>query len=212
MAPKSHCFRPIYGVEAAEKILEVSLLKDLHVSSLCIRYFQFFERFSVKILMGPCSLSTADGPYQPFKEGTQDIRLITIIPVQDDAAARSQIRCRLDLVSLSGQFHSPAYQKYLKNASAYNETGEFIKVPAAGQECKQQELEEWIEVSASGDDATTSLPEFRYTWGDYMALSYTWGDPSLTREILLNGNSLRVTANVEACLRVLRAKAYIKRG
>lgn len=45
-----------------------------------------------------------------------------------------------------------------------------------------------------------------------MALSYTWVDPSITREILLNGYSMQVTANVEACLRVLRDKAYIKKG
>lgn len=37
----------------------------------------------------------------------------------------------------------------------------------------------------------------------YTALSYTWGDPSTTREIILNDQRVRVTANLECVLRHL---------
>jgi hypothetical protein len=52
----------------------------------------------------------------------------------------------------------------------------------------------------------------RFAWGDYVALSYTWGDPKETREIFVNGKSVQVTVNLEAALRVLRGKAPVKAG
>jgi hypothetical protein len=39
------------------------------------------------------------------------------------------------------------------------------------------------------------------------ALSYVWGDPSITNEIFLHGESFQVTANLESALRHLRLKA-----
>ncbi|KIM98268.1 hypothetical protein OIDMADRAFT_69443, partial [Oidiodendron maius Zn] len=38
----------------------------------------------------------------------------------------------------------------------------------------------------------------------YTALSYTWGDPTVTKEILVNGKPLQVTTNLESALRHLR--------
>ncbi|KAF1978376.1 heterokaryon incompatibility, partial [Bimuria novae-zelandiae CBS 107.79] len=52
----------------------------------------------------------------------------------------------------------------------------------------------------------------RFDWGDYVALSYTWGDPKETREIVVNGKSVQVTVNLEAALRALRDKAPVKAG
>ena len=41
--------------------------------------------------------------------------------------------------------------------------------------------------------------------GSYTALSYCWGDPDITVEVLVNGQSINVTVNLEAALRRLRA-------
>ena len=38
----------------------------------------------------------------------------------------------------------------------------------------------------------------------YEALSYTWGDLTITRPIILNGTSFEITANLEIALRYLR--------
>ncbi|KAF2800317.1 HET-domain-containing protein, partial [Melanomma pulvis-pyrius CBS 109.77] len=46
---------------------------------------------------------------------------------------------------------------------------------------------------------------FRYTWGDFEALSYTWGDGDNTRKILLNGICKEVSNNLEEALRTLRS-------
>jgi hypothetical protein len=140
--------------------------------------------------------------YQPFQDEANEIRLITILPIEGEATQSSQIRCRLEVVSFDEKFRSPAYKLYRSNTYPL----------APGRIVTQDTLEDWVEVLAPLDDATTNLPEFRYTWGDYMALSYTWGDPSKIREILVNGRVMRVTENLEACLRVLRDKPYIQKG
>jgi hypothetical protein len=43
---------------------------------------------------------------------------------------------------------------------------------------------------------------------EYVALSYCWGDPLITRAIVVNGMSIQVTTNLEAALRALRALKY----
>ena len=49
-------------------------------------------------------------------------------------------------------------------------------------------------------------------WGDYRALSYTWGDPRFTCEIKVNGLPMRVTKNLEWGLKDLRDKQYVRDG
>jgi Heterokaryon incompatibility protein (HET) len=54
--------------------------------------------------------------------------------------------------------------------------------------------------------------EGRFPWGDFVALSYTWGDARETKEIFINGRAVRVRPNLEAALRVLREKGPIRAG
>ena len=152
--------------------------------------------------------------YQPFKDGTNEIRLITILPAtgEGEAAIASQIHCRLDTVSLDDKCFTPAYQESLSNTDDWRGPGRFVKLYPVSKENKQKGFEDWVEISAPEEDATVHLPEFRYIWGDFMALSYTWGDPSITQEIVVNGTSVRVTKNVESCLKIFRDKPYIKNG
>ena len=60
-------------------------------------------------------------------------------------------------------------------------------------------------------DPEAGLP-WRYTWGDYVALSYVWGDPSIQRGILIDDMPVLVTANLEAALRQLRSHSRIRQG
>lgn len=71
----------------------------------------------------------------------------------------------------------------------------------------------WIfEDHSKNPTAVSVMPEFRYIRVDYMALSYTWGDPSITRNIIVNGHYMAVTENLEAALKGLRSKPYVKAG
>lgn len=56
-----------------------------------------------------------------------------------------------------------------------------------------------------------SLP-WRYIWGDYVALSYVWGDANDTAEIYLDGIQVTVRANLQAALSELRKYPRIQQG
>ncbi|KAI1472545.1 HET-domain-containing protein [Daldinia caldariorum] len=60
-------------------------------------------------------------------------------------------------------------------------------------------------------DEEASLP-WRYTWGDFVALSYVWGDPSIRRDIIVDGVPISVTASLEGALRELRHHSRIQQG
>ncbi|KAI0535560.1 HET-domain-containing protein [Xylaria digitata] len=60
-------------------------------------------------------------------------------------------------------------------------------------------------------DAKDARP-WRYTWGDFVALSYVWGDPSLKREVFVDGIPVLVTASLEAALQELRNHVRIQQG
>ncbi|KAI2470061.1 HET-domain-containing protein [Annulohypoxylon bovei var. microspora] len=61
------------------------------------------------------------------------------------------------------------------------------------------------------NDPEADLP-WRYTWGDFCALSYVWGDQSIRREIYVNDVPMSVTASLESALRELRNHKRIQQG
>ncbi|KAI1081500.1 HET-domain-containing protein [Whalleya microplaca] len=60
-------------------------------------------------------------------------------------------------------------------------------------------------------DPEADLP-WRYTWGDFVALSYVWGDQSIRAEIYVNDVPVSVTASLESALRELRNNSRIQQG
>lgn len=70
----------------------------------------------------------------------------------------------------------------------------------------------WAENTNSFGHARHPRVHWRYTWGDFVALSYSWGDPTDTCDIVVNGHIAKVTRNLEAALRVLRDKFAIQAG
>ncbi|KAI1382911.1 HET-domain-containing protein [Hypoxylon trugodes] len=63
----------------------------------------------------------------------------------------------------------------------------------------------------SSEDPEADLP-WRYTWGDFVALSYVWGDQSIRKEIYVDGVPVSVTASLESALRELRNHMRIQQG
>lgn len=47
-------------------------------------------------------------------------------------------------------------------------------------------------------------PNFRYVWGDFEALSYTWGNQDDTKKITVNGVDMKVPRNLGEALKALR--------
>ena len=143
----------------------------------------------------------------------KQIRLLTILPLEDNAGTDSRVKCHLTNHCLDEEHFTPAYKAYLNRKDElgnWNKPEGYANARQAGQ---QTEPGDWVHIARPGNDAaTTHLPDFRYTWGDYMALSYTLGDPSVSCEVVVNDHVMLVTRNVEACLRVLRGKPYVARG
>jgi SpoVK/Ycf46/Vps4 family AAA+-type ATPase len=50
----------------------------------------------------------------------------------------------------------------------------------------------------------------RFNWGDYMALSYVWGDPTVKNRILINKHPFEVTLNLYYALIRLRSSVEVK--
>jgi hypothetical protein len=140
--------------------------------------------------------------YQRLAEGSDEIRLITILSASDSSEA---IKCRTDTFEINSQHYTPEYQRLLPSTDQALLDTTTLRSRWKAQSSRLQ--------SAQFDKGSTdNLPEPRYTWGDYLALSYTWGDPSDRCEIYVNGEPLYVTQNLARGLRVLRDKAYIKDG
>ena len=132
------------------------------------------------------------------------------MPLAQNKPELAPVECRLENLCLNGEHFTAAYKRYLKDKNA----GGAWNDPRYDIERLSQEEKpgDWVQLVQTNDDATTHLPEFRYEWGDFMALSYTWGGPANVETIFVNGQPLIVSRNVEACLRVLRNKPYTQDG
>ena len=141
--------------------------------------------------------------YQPLNAMNEEIRLVTIIPtppinesslVQSDhsvSALTDLVRCRLDHFSLK-------------------DSGPMLALRESTPDPLSTQLN-WNGTHKS-PECQDAGGQWRYSWGDYVALSYTWGDTGDTRNMVVNGHQVAVGTNLESALRVLRHKQPIKSG
>jgi hypothetical protein len=134
--------------------------------------------------------------YNYLDEDKSYIRLISILP-EPTSDSRSLVHCTIEQVSLLD--FCVQYEQFLSTYEA--------------QKSPRKLLQDWIKAkcSNSAHQAGSHIypPDqnlYRYTWGDYETLSYTWGDPNHTSRIVINGQDVRITFNLEAALRSLRTK------
>ena len=160
-----------------------------------------------------------------------EIRIITILTEKEDPQhATGPVHCRLDHVSIDHKCYSETHMNGHPTIGSNKiwpsevvEDIEFEPKPRANADSNILWRERYAEVSSSQEGSLNSqslriadqgdghLP-WRYEWGDYVALSYVWGDARTKREIFVNGISMQVTPNLEAALRQLRDCYRIKQG
>jgi len=139
--------------------------------------------------------------YIPLNTHRNEIRLITILPPDAHPEEPKMIHCNLENVSLD-EF-TPEY-------------GDFVN--AVDSEMRRDLLlQKWTEnrLDAFGlpREAKWSWTMVgRYTWTDYIALSYTWGDLGMTDTIFINGQPFEVTKNLHSALHQLRDSKYFATG
>ena len=148
--------------------------------------------------------------YQTFDHEFDEIRLMIILPLLLSTPDNVQVECHLRKYRIDDDQRTPAYRRYLHSKHASGAWIDPRTLSDRPSECN--EVYGWVKMQSPDEDITKNLPEIRYQWGVFMALSYTWGDPADKREILVNGHTLKITRNVEAGLRVLRSKPYVQNG
>jgi hypothetical protein len=132
----------------------------------------------------------------PLTPSRDEVRAITILPEDDN---RGNLQCKMETVSLADT--TPDYR-------------DFLAVHA--QETNPSErLSSWCSQMAPNRDAleaeTPKFPEehhHRFKWGDFAALSYTWGNSSQATTIKVNDVPMRITLNLKNALLMLRAQNF----
>lgn len=139
--------------------------------------------------------------YLPLNTDRNEIRLITILSPDVHPDERSTIYCTLENASLDD--FTPEYREFVQKVDA--------TMP------RDLLLVKWIEnrqdaFGLSRGDKWPWTIVGRYTWTDYIALSYTWGDPGTTDTIMINGQRFEVTRNLYLALHQLRESTFFATG
>ena len=133
--------------------------------------------------------------YRPLEDG--EIRVVTILTGDDDPSdTESPIRCTLEHVILDDTSRAVACKAGKSSARDGREW------PEAYAKANTESLWDCKHLDSSAPDFDTTIPEptkpnvgvyrdgnlpWRFAWGDYVALSYCWGDARITRVIIVNG-------------------------
>jgi hypothetical protein len=149
-------------------------------------------------------------PYRPLDAGNDEIRLLHLLPLPEDEEERDapQIECTLHHLSIA-DFKEP-YKIWLNHT-------------ASDSKFKSREwadfLPEWAKefgnfLTDAGREALIREERKRFTWGEYWALSYVWGDATAnTKSILVDGVSFNVTQNLYLALcRLVREPRHVIDG
>lgn len=174
---------------------------------------------------GP-ELSDMEGPFQytPMKPNSKEIRVLSFHTsaassgVDDTTTLRCTLRTvDLDdwtiayraIASMSAAEGLPSSPNY--RLAQWHFTSAYRDRLRKG-ECEPGPLQEdllapiWSRLRFNNDAPFEGIfgIDPRYNWGDFIALSYVWGDPNERRDILLNGYRFSVTSNLYEALINLR--------
>ncbi|KAG9195848.1 hypothetical protein G6011_00969 [Alternaria panax] len=91
------------------------------------------------------------------------------------------------------------------------DSGSFLERAGSGESVNNEKHSDGHDIQ-SRDYRGNGSVSGRFEWGDYVALSYTWGDPAEKKGIIVNGEKVEVQANLEAALRALQQKKPTRSG
>ncbi|KAF2265198.1 hypothetical protein CC78DRAFT_208662 [Lojkania enalia] len=156
--------------------------------SLIRKPFEIIVIFGLKLAFRIRNIFGSKYRYQSLSTSLNQLRLLRILP-PFTSCPEEPIRCELQTVSLNDL--NPYYETWLKTAD-----------PALPP---RQQTREWY---AYAEDKNKKEPGYklgRFQWGDFYAISYTWGPTDLSNSIILEGHLFKVPHSVESILRRFRA-------
>ncbi|KAK3368799.1 heterokaryon incompatibility protein-domain-containing protein [Podospora didyma] len=135
-------------------------------------------------------MDTQEALYTALDESRGEVRLVLIEPLASSVAL---VRCTLETVSLLDL--SEDFKTFMGSPKNYGNHTRPLSF--------RQTTTRWqSHLRATSPPTTLSPTTDRFTWGDYAALSYVWGnDQQVRRNIIVNGVTVSATHNLEAALR-----------
>ena len=168
--------------------------------------------------------------YRSLNTKADELRLISVLPRSPSALHLQEnvdlVACTLDHYSLIrdhgkeiSQIRDPDVSldwttKYRLGRESYHyrkDSGLSLEETETNDPTKH-------ETYVDGNDTTYQVHDRRsrgggrFEWGDYVALSYTWGNPADRKDICIDGEIVKVQSNLEAALRALRDKEPMRSG
>lgn len=141
--------------------------------------------------------------HKPLDKTKNEIRVLKFPDLSARVSTEDFIQCSIENVPLDGAPHFQSHQGYKQHQKCPVAWDVFTKyVDLRDSTLEQTMLDNATYVGLSQNDNQPS--DFRYAWGDFEALSYTWGDGGDKRSILVNGIRREISRNLEEALRVLR--------
>jgi hypothetical protein len=171
--------------------------------------------------------------YRELDSGRNEVRLITTLGLTgqgDPLFPPDLVKCDLEHVSLND--HTPEYAKFLELDGLHRSTlprailweyitggeeVEALKLLMAQQQQQQQQQQHgnraggvvpetvrtFVDKPVYHERGKYNKNTTRWTWGEFDALSYVWGDPTVRSDIIVNKQRVSVTKNLEEALRNL---------
>lgn len=141
--------------------------------------------------------------YRPLDDTKNEIRVLKFLDVSSPVSTEDSIQCYIEHVPLE---YSPHFQPRQENLQCQTDPvvwDVFTEcVDLRDSTLEKSTLNETKYLSTIPNHNHTS--DFRYTWGDFEALSYTWGEGGNKGSICVNGMDNAVPINLENALRALR--------
>lgn len=186
---------------------------------------QASEKTKPKVPSGSCQ-------YTPLKPNSKQVRMLSIntrSKSEKQSVGEELLDCSLVTVDLEDW--TPMYRKFESNyipqgspkspkkllegwfdVSGIREGYRNEKRPVLGRKDVQghQNFEASVLVNPFGVLRGDEKVEERFIWGDYIALSYVWGNPEERHDILLNGYPFSITANLHRALQSLSNSIEIR--
>jgi hypothetical protein len=158
--------------------------------------------------------------YRPLDTERDEIRLLSFVPPWSAAHAAHALRSGPDIIQCTLHHFS------LSNMSSdYREYLGYLSLEKSRSGIREEDLPRWSfyrerknggrthqdgdfnNTANTGDSTSPSIQNsYRFAWGDYVALSYVWGDTAMCSKIAVNGHIVEVTENLECALRKLACK------
>ncbi|WQF85651.1 Putative heterokaryon incompatibility [Colletotrichum destructivum] len=150
----------------------------------------------------------ADFPYSPLDENRNEIRVLSLQTIERPPLANLRdeppewhglVHCTIQHVSLDA--HLPDYRQWESKAQPLSRRNSDERWRLFSNE-RYRSLSP-ARVSSPFERPRTHPRYHRFAWGDYGALSYTWGDQTVRVPIIMNGQVVLVGQSLEAALRAL---------